>query len=197
MLFWRPEVFCSQSSSAPAARTLLQQQQHSTNQQHFLAAGTAPGCFRQHVTRNALVRLCCKAPTGRHGLSIFACLAPRPCRLRCRRCRAGSTCGSLLQASASFQARARRRRSGEAVGAAAAVCSVGLWPQLQHTPLPLPQRSTKGRTATSTVVPEPSFNVPLGLLAISGLSAYEGVTPLALLAGALGVLLTVQATRVK
>ena len=61
----------------------------------------------------------------------------------------------------------------------------------------LPQRSTKGRTATSTVVPEPSFNVPLGLLAISGLSAYEGVTPLALLAGALGVLLTVQATRVK
>lgn len=48
-----------------------------------------------------------------------------------------------------------------------------------------------------TVVPTPSFNVPLGLLAISGLSAYEGATPLAAIAGLLGVFLAIQATRVK
>lgn len=61
-------------------------------------------------------------------------------------------------------------------------------------------KSTKGsRTATQrqTVIPEPSFNVPLGLLAIAGFSAYEGVTPLAIIAGLLGGLLTFQATRVK
>jgi hypothetical protein len=50
---------------------------------------------------------------------------------------------------------------------------------------------------STTVVPEPSFNVPLGLLAISGLSAYEGITPLAGITGLLGVFLTIQATRVK
>jgi hypothetical protein len=48
-----------------------------------------------------------------------------------------------------------------------------------------------------TVVPAPSFNVPLGLLAISGFSAFEGATPFAVLTGLLGVFLTVQATRVK
>uniref|UniRef100_A0A383VVU7 DUF3119 family protein n=1 Tax=Tetradesmus obliquus TaxID=3088 RepID=A0A383VVU7_TETOB len=49
----------------------------------------------------------------------------------------------------------------------------------------------------ATVIPEPSLNVPLGLLAISGLSAYEGVTPLAVIAGILGVFLSIQSTRVK
>lgn len=53
------------------------------------------------------------------------------------------------------------------------------------------------REPRPTVIPSPSFNVPLGLLAISGVSAYEGVTPLAALAGLLGVFLTIQATRVK
>lgn len=63
----------------------------------------------------------------------------------------------------------------------------------------------KNKTASSkaappkraTVIPEPSLNVPLGLLAISGLSAYEGVTPLAVIAGILGVFLSIQSTRVK
>ncbi|KAI8466473.1 MAG: hypothetical protein J3K34DRAFT_433776 [Monoraphidium minutum] len=53
------------------------------------------------------------------------------------------------------------------------------------------------RVARPTVVPSPSFNLPLGLLAISGLSAYEGVTPLAAISGLLGVFLAIQATRVK
>lgn len=53
------------------------------------------------------------------------------------------------------------------------------------------------REPRPTVVPAPSFNVPLGLLAIAGLSGYEGATPLAALAGLLGVFLSVQATRVK
>jgi hypothetical protein len=49
----------------------------------------------------------------------------------------------------------------------------------------------------ATVVPEPSLNVPLGLLAISGVSAFEGVTPLAVIAGVLGAFLAFQSTRVK
>ncbi|GBF92640.1 hypothetical protein Rsub_05009 [Raphidocelis subcapitata] len=48
-----------------------------------------------------------------------------------------------------------------------------------------------------TVIPSPSYNVPLGLLAISGLSAFEGATPLAALTGLLGIFLTIQAGRVK
>jgi hypothetical protein len=47
------------------------------------------------------------------------------------------------------------------------------------------------------VVPEPAYNVPLGLLAISGAAAYEGVTPLAAIAALLGVFLTIQASRVQ
>jgi hypothetical protein len=49
----------------------------------------------------------------------------------------------------------------------------------------------------ATIVPEPSLNVPLGLLAISGVSAFEGVTPLAVIAGVLGAFLAFQSTRVK
>ncbi|KAF8067261.1 ATJ10 [Scenedesmus sp. PABB004] len=48
-----------------------------------------------------------------------------------------------------------------------------------------------------TVVPEPSFNLPLSLLAISAFSAYEGATPAAVLTGILGAFLALQATRVK
>ena len=48
-----------------------------------------------------------------------------------------------------------------------------------------------------TVIPTPSFNVPIGLAAISGLSFVEGATPLAVIAGLLGAFLAVQATRVK
>jgi hypothetical protein len=48
-----------------------------------------------------------------------------------------------------------------------------------------------------TIIPEPSYNVPLGLLAISGAAAYEHITPLAAFAGLLGVFLTIQASRVK
>ena len=53
------------------------------------------------------------------------------------------------------------------------------------------------RQVRPTVVPEPSFNVPLGLLAIAGVAGFEGATPLAGLAGLLGVFLAIQATRVK
>lgn len=53
------------------------------------------------------------------------------------------------------------------------------------------------RQPRETVIPAPSFNVPLGLLAIAGVSAYEGVTPLAGLAGLLGAFLAFQATRVR
>eukprot|EP00879_Flechtneria_rotunda_P030163 GHRR01032760.1.p1 GENE.GHRR01032760.1~~GHRR01032760.1.p1 ORF type:complete len:164 (+),score=44.61 GHRR01032760.1:626-1117(+) len=58
-----------------------------------------------------------------------------------------------------------------------------------------PNAATK-RTA-GTVIPEPSFNLPIGLLAIAGFSAYEGVEPLAWITGVLGVFLGIQATRVK
>lgn len=78
-----------------------------------------------------------------------------------------------------------------------AICRPSVAPRRQCKIL---NKSSKGSTTTTkrqTVVPEPSFNVPLGLLAISGFSAYEGVTPLAVLAGILGVFLTFQATRVK
>ena len=43
----------------------------------------------------------------------------------------------------------------------------------------------------------PPLNVPLGLLAISGVSAFEGSTPFAILTGILGVFLAVQSQRVK
>lgn len=58
-------------------------------------------------------------------------------------------------------------------------------------------KSSTTTTKKGIVVPEPSFNVPLGLLSIAGFSAYEGIGPLAWIAGVLGVFLTVQATRVK
>lgn len=47
------------------------------------------------------------------------------------------------------------------------------------------------------IIPEPSYSVPLGLLAVSGFSIYEHITPLALITGILGVFLTIQATRIK
>lgn len=60
--------------------------------------------------------------------------------------------------------------------------------------------SSKTGTASSkreTVIPEPSLNVPLGALAISGVSAYAGVEPLAWFTGVLGLFLAFQSTRVR
>lgn len=48
-----------------------------------------------------------------------------------------------------------------------------------------------------TVIPEPSFNVPIGLFGLAGLSALAHATPLSALFGVLGGFLTFQATRVK
>ncbi len=59
------------------------------------------------------------------------------------------------------------------------------------------QATTPVKVQRETVVPEPSFNVPLGLAAIAGVSAYEDITPLAFVAAILSVFLAFQATRVK
>jgi len=48
-----------------------------------------------------------------------------------------------------------------------------------------------------TVVPEPSYNIPAVLLAVAGLSAYQGATPVAAVTGILGAFLAFQASRVK
>eukprot|EP00877_Chromochloris_zofingiensis_P014939 jgi/Chrzof1/969/Cz01g35070.t1 len=69
-------------------------------------------------------------------------------------------------------------------------CVICLSPQSSST-------SKKSSTSTTTVVPDASFNLPLGLLAISGVSAYEHITTLAAISGALGVFLAAQATRVR
>jgi hypothetical protein len=67
-------------------------------------------------------------------------------------------------------------------------------PTTNHT-----QGATKGSKAVGTkvVTPEPSLNLPLALLAISGASAAGGVKPLAVIAGILGVFLAIQSQRVK
>jgi len=48
-----------------------------------------------------------------------------------------------------------------------------------------------------TVIPEPSYNIPITLLGLAGVSSFEGATPAAALFGLLGVFLTIQASRVK
>eukprot|EP01026_Neomeris_dumetosa_P034684 TRINITY_DN27826_c0_g1_i2.p3 TRINITY_DN27826_c0_g1~~TRINITY_DN27826_c0_g1_i2.p3 ORF type:complete len:193 (+),score=17.94 TRINITY_DN27826_c0_g1_i2:104-682(+) len=48
-----------------------------------------------------------------------------------------------------------------------------------------------------TVIPSPSYNIPLVLLALSGVGIYERVDALAWICGILGVFLAVQASRVK
>ncbi|KXZ56286.1 hypothetical protein GPECTOR_1g250 [Gonium pectorale] len=48
-----------------------------------------------------------------------------------------------------------------------------------------------------TLAPEPSFNLQLGLLALSGLSVYENNYALGGFLGLLGVFLTIQATRIR
>lgn len=48
------------------------------------------------------------------------------------------------------------------------------------------------RPKRETVVPQPSFNLPLSLIAIAGVSGYEGNIGLAAFTGLLGVFLTVQ-----
>jgi hypothetical protein len=71
---------------------------------------------------------------------------------------------------------------------------------LAHLQLWGKNKTTSSKAAPpkrATVVPDPSLNVPLGLLAISGVSAFEGVTPLAVIAGVLGAFLAFQSTRVK
>jgi hypothetical protein len=59
--------------------------------------------------------------------------------------------------------------------------------------------SKSGTTSSKrdTVIPEPSLNVPLGALALSGVSAFAGIKPLAWFAGILGVFLAFQSTRVR
>jgi hypothetical protein len=71
-----------------------------------------------------------------------------------------------------------------------------------HPPTPL--QFFKGKAAKAQrsvkrelVIPQPSYSVPLGLLAISGAAAYEGVIPLAAIAGVLAAFLTIQASRVQ
>jgi hypothetical protein len=70
-----------------------------------------------------------------------------------------------------------------------------------HVPTHAPPCSQLGKGKSSvkraTIIPEPSYSVPLGLLAISGVSAYEHITPLAAVAGLLAVFLTIQASRVQ
>lgn len=58
------------------------------------------------------------------------------------------------------------------------------------------QPAKKG-TKVENITPEPSFNLQLGLLAVSGLAWYENITPLAAFCGLLGVFLTFQATRIR
>ncbi|GAX83525.1 hypothetical protein CEUSTIGMA_g10950.t1 [Chlamydomonas eustigma] len=48
-----------------------------------------------------------------------------------------------------------------------------------------------------TVVPEPSFNIPISLVAISALEGYEGWTGLAAFTAVLGIFLSIQATRIR
>jgi hypothetical protein len=52
-------------------------------------------------------------------------------------------------------------------------------------------------TKTGTVIPSPSYNLPLGLFAISGVSIAAENTTLAVITGILGVFLTIQASRIK
>ncbi|KAK9905698.1 hypothetical protein WJX75_004763 [Coccomyxa subellipsoidea] len=53
------------------------------------------------------------------------------------------------------------------------------------------------KLARETVVPEPSYNIPLVLAGLTGLSAFEGNLALAGLTGILGAFLAIQASRVK
>ncbi len=52
-------------------------------------------------------------------------------------------------------------------------------------------------TKRETLAPEPSFNLQLGLLALSGLSVYESNYVLGGFLGLLGVFLAIQATRIR
>lgn len=60
--------------------------------------------------------------------------------------------------------------------------------------------SKKGGARTvkrETVIPEPSFAVPAGALAIAGAAAYAGAPAPAAVVGVLGAFLAIQATRVR
>jgi hypothetical protein len=52
-------------------------------------------------------------------------------------------------------------------------------------------------TKRETITPEPSFNLQLGLLGLSGLSVYENNYILGGFLGFLGVFLAIQATRIR
>jgi hypothetical protein len=73
------------------------------------------------------------------------------------------------------------------------------WPLLPVQAATKGSRSASGTSSSkrTTVVPEPSLNVPLGALALSGVSAYAGIEPLAWFTGILGVFLAFQSTRVR
>lgn len=59
------------------------------------------------------------------------------------------------------------------------------------------KKAAPAKIVRPTITPEPSFNVPFGLLAISGLSFYEGLWPIGGFAGILGAFLVLQATRIR
>eukprot|EP00873_Tetraselmis_striata_P001202 jgi/Tetstr1/421466/TSEL_012415.t1 len=48
-----------------------------------------------------------------------------------------------------------------------------------------------------TIIPEPSYNIPIALLGMAGAAGYEGATPAAVLFGVLGLFLARQAGAVK
>mmetsp|Transcript_13620 Transcript_13620/g.29179 ORF Transcript_13620/g.29179 Transcript_13620/m.29179 type:complete len:189 (+) Transcript_13620:65-631(+) len=57
--------------------------------------------------------------------------------------------------------------------------------------------ANKSKSSREVVIPQPSYNLPLSLLAISGFEFYEGWTGVAAFTGILGVFLSIQASRVR
>jgi len=58
-------------------------------------------------------------------------------------------------------------------------------------------KATKAKIVRPTVIPEPSFNVPIALLAIGGLEIGLDAAPIGYFTALLGIFLTIQATRVR
>eukprot|EP01025_Chloroclados_australasicus_P053061 TRINITY_DN6208_c0_g1_i3.p2 TRINITY_DN6208_c0_g1~~TRINITY_DN6208_c0_g1_i3.p2 ORF type:complete len:199 (-),score=25.07 TRINITY_DN6208_c0_g1_i3:459-1055(-) len=59
------------------------------------------------------------------------------------------------------------------------------------------EKKPKQQQRLPTVIPSPSYNIPLACLAISGIGIYKDIDALAWLFGILGVFLGIQATRVR
>ncbi len=58
-------------------------------------------------------------------------------------------------------------------------------------------KKVEAKPKRPTVIPKPSFNLPIALLGLGSLELYEQWTGLGTFTALLGVFLTVQATRVK